>query len=315
MIAIDLFAGAGGFSLAAARAGLDVVWAANHWRAAVETHSLNHPETTIECQDLQQADWHGVPAHDVLLASPACQGHSNAATRGGSGRRRGTAPQHDYLRSTAWAVVSCAEVHRPSFVVVENVREFRSWVLYQAWLTALGALGYDAQEVEIDAADTGVPQHRRRLFVVATHQRLGGSLSFDLPREGHRPARTIYDARAAGWRPVEDRPAGVRRRIQAGIDRGWGSLFVTQHVTGHRGRCPDRPLGTVTTKNHWGWVRRRRGRWETRMLTVGEIRDAMGFPSDYELGARTKTEAIKLLGNAIVPAVGECLLRQIARAA
>lgn len=105
MNAIDLFAGAGGFSTDAQMAGCNVIWAANHWREAVDTHASNHPHAAHKCQDLQQADWTQVPTHDLLLASPACQGHSRAR-----GKER---PHHDALRSTAWAVVSAAECHRP----------------------------------------------------------------------------------------------------------------------------------------------------------------------------------------------------------
>ncbi|MFZ4626660.1 MAG: DNA cytosine methyltransferase, partial [Rhodoferax sp.] len=78
MHAIDLFAGAGGFSTGATMAGCSVVWAANHWQAAVTVHAANHPKTQHICQDLHQARWCDVPAHDLLLASPCCQGHSHA---------------------------------------------------------------------------------------------------------------------------------------------------------------------------------------------------------------------------------------------
>lgn len=78
MKAVDLFAGAGGFSTGASMAGARVVWAANHWPKAIEWHSANHPDTVHACQDLQQADFREAPAHDILLASPACQGHSRA---------------------------------------------------------------------------------------------------------------------------------------------------------------------------------------------------------------------------------------------
>jgi DNA (cytosine-5)-methyltransferase 1 len=74
--AVDLFAGWGGFTLGANQAGLDVVYAANHWQTAVDVHERNHPNAVHACQDLRQADWSALPAYDVLLASPACQGHS-----------------------------------------------------------------------------------------------------------------------------------------------------------------------------------------------------------------------------------------------
>ena len=50
MKVIDLFAGAGGFSTGAVLAGCKVVWAANHWQLAVNTHQANHPEAFHLCQ-------------------------------------------------------------------------------------------------------------------------------------------------------------------------------------------------------------------------------------------------------------------------
>ena len=93
MKAADLFAGAGGFSTGARLAGVPVVWAANHWPAAVRVHARNHPDTVHACQDLQQANWATVPAHDLLLASPCCQGHSHAR-----GKSAGN-PKHDASRA------------------------------------------------------------------------------------------------------------------------------------------------------------------------------------------------------------------------
>ena len=101
MKAIDLFAGAGGFSTGAAAVGCSSVWASNHWPLAVQYHATNYPTVQHACQDLQQQDWREVLAHDLLLASPACQGHSSAR-----GKER---PHHNTLQSTAWDVVSTAK--------------------------------------------------------------------------------------------------------------------------------------------------------------------------------------------------------------
>lgn len=68
--AVDLFAGMGGWTTGARAAGVNVVWAANHWPTAVHWHAANHPETVHVCQDLQQANWSKVPWHNLLLASP-----------------------------------------------------------------------------------------------------------------------------------------------------------------------------------------------------------------------------------------------------
>ena len=106
MLAVDLFAGAGGSTTGATQAGARVLWAANHWPAAVEIHRVNHPAVAHACQDLHQTNFFELPDHDLAMASPACQGHSRA-----KGTER---PHHDAMRSTAWAVVSCAEAKRPS---------------------------------------------------------------------------------------------------------------------------------------------------------------------------------------------------------
>ena len=200
MRAVDLFSGAGGFTTGARMAGCRVLYAANHWPLAVQYHAANHPDTEHACQDLQQADFREAPAHDLLLASPACQGHSPAR-----GKER---PHHDAQRATAWAVVTCAEVHRPAAVIVENVPAYAAWVLYPAWCAAMHALGYALAPMVLDAADSGVPQHRRRLFVVATRSK--HPITLDLPKREHVPASSAICLTSGKWSPI-DKPGRSAR--------------------------------------------------------------------------------------------------------
>src|SRR5690606_7947926 len=145
--------------------------------------AVNHPHTQHVCQDLHQADWSMVPRHDVLLASPCCQGHSKAR-----GKSAGN-PQHDASRSTAWTVISALEFHQPVAAIVENVPEFLGWALYPAWKTAMQALGYQLAPHIIDCADLGVPQNRIRLFIVCTRSR--APLRLQLPQCDHVPATSF----------------------------------------------------------------------------------------------------------------------------
>lgn len=55
MKAIDLFAGLGGWSAGAKMAGVDVLWAANHWPEAVRWHAENHPGTAHVWHDASRA--------------------------------------------------------------------------------------------------------------------------------------------------------------------------------------------------------------------------------------------------------------------
>ena len=289
LTAIDLFAGAGGFSEGAGLAGCTVLWAGNHWPAAVETHAANHPGTVHACQDLHQQDWTQVPAHDLLLASPACQGHTPAR-----GKER---PHHDACRSTAWAVVSALECHRPPLALVENVPAFASrWVLFPAWCSALQALGYSVAPHVVDCADLGVPQHRERVFVAITRSQ--HPIELRLPRMEHVPAAKIIDFNAGKWSPIErpGRAAATLARIANGR-RQHGDRFLTAFYGATKGgRGLDRPIGTITTRDRWAVIDGDR----MRMVNVEEARRAMTFPETYRLPENGR-EAMHMLGNAVPP--------------
>lgn len=311
MKAIDLFAGAGGFTEGAEqvpRPRVRVVWAGNHWKLAVETHNRNHPSVLHSCQDLHQADWRVIPSMDIVLASPACTGHSQAASAVGKGQR-GRAPMHDALRSTAWAVVSCLEVHRPPAALVENVPEFTKWILYPAWEQAMEALGYALHVNTFDAAEFGVPQNRKRIFITAV--RAKKPLILESPKLEPVPFADCIDHSVDTWAPVSGKPPAVKGRVAKGRRSFPRGMFVTQHVTGHPGRSIERPLATITTKHQLALVRE--GRWgdEMRMLTVDELRCAMGFPDDYWLPKDRVCDSVKLLGNAVCPPVARELVQQV----
>jgi DNA (cytosine-5)-methyltransferase 1 len=290
MKAIDLFAGAGGFSTGAKMAGCEVVWAANHWQSAVDIHALNHPGAQHVCQDLHQANWMDVPKHDLLLASPCCQGHSKAR-----GKEHGN-PQHDASRSTAWAVVSALEYHRPAAGIVENVPEFTRWALYPAWRNAVEALGYSLTPMVLDAADHGVPQHRERLFIVMV--RASRPILLNLPKREHVPAASFIDFNAGNWQPIHKpgRAAATLTRIAAGR-RVHGDRFISSYYGNEKGgRSIHRPIGTIVTRDRHAIIDGDR----MRMLSVPEARAAMSFPADYKLPTSSRL-AMHMLGNAVCP--------------
>ncbi len=290
---IDLFAGIGGSSTGAMMAGGNVLWAANHWREAVAWHETNHPLVSHACQDLQQANWEEVPAHDVMLASPCCQGHSRA--------RGKNKPEHDASRSTAWAPVSAAEYHRPYACVIENVPEFIEWELYGPWLQCWEKMGYSVSPHIIDAADHGVPQHRIRLFLVITKSK--APLVLDLSQRQWTPMSEVIDMDAGKWSPI--RKPGRSKKTLARIFRGrrdlnQGRFLIPYYGSGSglTGRDINRPIGTLTTRDRWAVVKG----GQMRMLTKEEVKLGMGFPKETLLPDNHKL-AVHLLGNAVCPPV------------
>lgn len=307
MKAIDLFAGLGGWSTGAKMAGVDVVWAANHWPAAVEWHAKNHPDAIHVCQDLHQADWTQVPSHDVLLASPCCQGHSKAR-----GKSNGN-PQHDASRSTAWAVVSAAECHRPPVAIVENVPEFVEWSLYPAWCAAMNALGYQLAPHIVDCADLGVPQNRVRLFIVATRSK--APLMLNLQHEQHRPALDFIDFQSGKWSPIKKpgrSKATLARVFRGRRDLGCGRFLIPYYGSGSglTGRSLSRPIGTITTLDRWAVVKGN----EMRMLTADECLAAMSFPAET-MRPKEHRLTVHMAGNAVPPVAGQKIIQAVMRAA
>lgn len=300
MRAVDLFAGAGGWSCGAEMAGARVVAAVNHWPVAVATHKANLPHAEHRCQDAALMDPRDLPAFELLLASPACQGHSRA---------RGTdRPHHDASRATMWCVVNVADVCRPRIIAVENVPEVRDWPLFPSWIDALRRLGYRTAQHVLDAADFGVPQQRRRFILTATLRR---AIHLRAPKLPHVPASTILDEDGA-WSLVE-RPGRASRTLEkiAASRARLGPRFLLPYYGATRvGRSLDRPLGTVTTRDRYALV----DGPLMRMLTIAEYRRAMTFPDSYVLTG-TRAEQVEQLGNAVCPRKAAGIVEQILEAA
>ena len=299
--AIDLFAGAGGTTTGARSAGVRVVAAVNHWPIAVATHALNHPETMHVCQDIASVDPTSMPAHDIMLASPSCVGHTKA--------RGGEKSHHDACRATADDVLRFAEANRPRAVVVENVPELMQWARYRSWRMGWSDLGYRVSEQVIDAADAGVPQHRRRVFVVASLTRR--PIVVPQPTLRHVTARECIDLDTSHgkWSRWSEWCEATRVRCVSGRAR-FGEAFVAAYYGANEsGRSLDRPIGTLTTVERYAVIVGDLA----RMLTLDEMVRLSSFPADYAFTG-TKRDRVKMLGNSVPPMLAAHVIGSVVRA-
>ena len=312
----DMFAGLGGFSEGAEQAGSHTVWAGNHWPVAVETHAANHPLAVHVCADMHATDFTAVPRVDMLLAGPACQGHS-AAGNARAGERAKV--KHDADRATALAVINALEVIRPAWSVTENVPAWLRWPLFDLWLAMVHRLGYEAEVLRLPANHYGAPQARLRVFVVAT---LLGRAALDraiadvrsrvLAPEQRRTVADFAQWDAGTWRDsVSAGEKGSRQRIEAGlalgVDRWW-----CQHVTNHRGKRADTPLSTLTGADQHVLCRRAGARVEYRTLLASELLAVQGFPASYKLpSGMTRRNLCRAIGNAVAVPVARALVGSI----
>jgi len=211
------------------------------------------------------------------------------------------------------------EEMQPRGVVLENVTPMRGWPGFEELMSRLRSRGYFVSIQKLDAADFGVPQSRKRLFVLCDRLRQPD----DVPGRARRvrPARDILDPRgtwAAGDLYAKRRAAGTIERAEAGMrDLGMGEDFLVVYYGSDRAggwQRLDRPLRTLTTLDRFGLVQWR-GRTPTlRMLQIPELKRAMGLPPSFRLDRGTRRDKVKLLGNGVCGPVMRDVVASLARA-
>ena len=156
-----MFSGLGGSSRGAAAAGAVIAGGIDAWPLATEVFADNFPTARVTTSTVEEQDPSGIldetESIDLLLASPECTNHSCA---------RGSRPRSDESRNTAFEVVRYARAMQPRWIVIENVIHMRPWSRYQEFLRSLRRAGYRVAEHVVDAADHGVRQRRKRLFLL-----------------------------------------------------------------------------------------------------------------------------------------------------
>jgi DNA (cytosine-5)-methyltransferase 1 len=310
----DLFCGGGGSSLGAKQAGATIIGGIDNWSVATDAFAINFPGTVTYSGDLRTIKPRKIAKEighiDLLLASPECTHHSVA---------KGNRPRREDSKELAFQVPRFAKALCPRWIVVENVIQMRSWASFPMWLSALRQLGYTATCVTLDAANFGVPQTRRRLFVICDRNRVPIK-----PRTYRRKNLTVAwvlkNAPTGGWsydftsldngRRSPNTLSRARRAIDAiGHDKEFIMVYYGSDGSGGF-QSLDRPLRTVTTIDRFALVRPNCMGHEMRMLQPSELAVAMGFPPSYRFPAiATRRDCIKLLGNAVCPPVMRAVVR------
>jgi DNA (cytosine-5)-methyltransferase 1 len=195
----------------------------------------------------------------------------------------------------------------------------RPWSRYGELKDALGELGYNVREFVLDASDFGVPQSRRRLFVVCDRE--GGVGEVKVPRlRRKKTVEEILDA-PGKWRTSPLYRAGRAKATLARAERGFAEvgkaasfLLVYYGTDGCGGwQKIDRPLRTVTTVDRFALVSPSGDGHSIRMLQVSELKRAMGFKSDYLMEQGTRRERVKILGNGVCPPVMQAIVSQVCK--
>lgn len=220
---VSLFSGCGGLDWGFKEAGFDLIYACDNDQYAVDTY-LRNIDHRVYRRDVTSSEFHTeiseIGQCDVVLGGFPCQGFSKAGPKTASDPRNTL-----YLE-----MLRTVRTLQPQVFIAENVDgmsqnfggEFVQRILHD-----FRSVGYDVEHRIIQAADYGVPQHRRRILFVGI--RKNRALKFKWPKTSHvAPLRNGEFKVDYGDCNAADESRGAPRTIADAI----GDLL-------------DTPLGTV----------------------------------------------------------------------
>ena len=179
---IDLFAGLGGFHLALSKLGHKCVFASELKEDLRKLYAINFPETPI-FGDITQIDPKLIPSHDIICGGFPCQPFSQAGKRQGFNDVAGRG-------NLFYNICDIIEYHKPKYVFLENVQNLEghdNGNTYKTIEENLISLGYDVAKKILSPHQFGIPQHRKRIYIVAARYDLGGLKSFEYPEPTNAP--------------------------------------------------------------------------------------------------------------------------------
>lgn len=342
--AISLFSGMGGMDLGLERAGIKVVLQVDNDPFCYETLRANRPRarvlltdiSTVSGEELLEAARLTEGSVDLVVGGPSCQPFS----RSNEGRRRGAKdPRGKLIFKFARIVQEIC----PEAFIMENVQGLSSSNNghdINKLIRHFSKIGYIAALRVLNAADYGVPQKRRRLFLIGLAN--GGTPRFPYPTHSHRDSpHNGVEPHVTSGEALADLDDGENHdgsktiggkygRLLNDIPLGMNYLFYTRRM-GHpkplfhwRSKFwpfllkldPDQPSSTIQARPgpYVGPFH-----WRNRRLTITEIKRLQTIPDSWLVsGVRDSaytSPAWRQIGEAVptllMERIGETLLETL----
>lgn len=303
--AVSLFSGCGGSDAGVIAAGFDVVMANDKLAYARDVYLANHPETDYRLGDVTRIE--AFPAAELLVGCYPCQGFSQGGVRD-PGRKINTL----YLEFAR----ALGQI-KPKAFIVENVsgmvRKNFSHLL-QDQIKVFSETGYRVQAQVLNAADYGVAQERRRIFIVGVRSDLGVDYAFPQPTHGPGDRTTIAQA----LQGMEDWPEGefYAREFHwyyLSRDRRRDWAEVSKTIVANPRHMPLHPMSPrLVKREHNVWAFESEGR--ARRFSYREAARLQGFAPGLvfpDTAAGSLDMRYKVVGNAVPPPLFEAVARAL----
>ncbi len=172
----SLFSGCGGLDIGFQQAGHDLIFANDNDKAACETYQSNLDENIL-CNEISSVTSKSIPDSDILIGGPPCQAFSMIGKR----------DYNDKNFNLIWNYLEILKTKKPEKFLIENVTGLRSATnedgkkVMELLTRKIETLGYKVSTMILNAADYGVPQRRKRLFIMGNL----GAEPLEIPKPTH----------------------------------------------------------------------------------------------------------------------------------
>jgi len=317
---VSLFSGAGGLDLGFKQAGYNIALAIDYCEKAIKTHSVNQLSDKAIIADIKDIGALGVAkliAQEIphgskigIIGGPPCQGFSHANTNSHTDDPR------NQLATIYMEIVGilCAS-HDVSFVLMENVKGLTSEkhiLTFQELKQNLIGNGFKTYSSELNSVNFGVPQTRKRVFLIGLNNSHEGNFEFPEPNTKIKTVRDVI-----GELPE---PAYYRREITVSdiphhpnhwTMRPKSKRFKTKDFNNRLSRCFrkvewDKPSQTIAFGNREIFVHPR----GHRRLSIFEAMLLQGFPKYFQLIGNLSSQVTQI-SNAVPPPVAKAIAKRI----
>ncbi|WP_261345355.1 DNA cytosine methyltransferase [Thalassoroseus pseudoceratinae] len=286
---VDLFSGIGGFHVGLKDFGTCVL-ACEIDANARSVYQSNFPDTPI-CNDVTEIK--ELPDHDMITAGFPCQPFSVA------GRRLGFEDDRGGMFSR---ILWLARQHSTSTLLLENVPFLLKHDQGKTFATIKAALeneGYAVSFSVLNAADFGVPQERKRLFIVA--RREGKNIDFPIGNMDRVPIKAILendvDGEELAFKHKDRIPDPIPKEGRIPLVNPQGKLHQCDYLV-----RSSKPAPTMTYQIY-AVTKSLKVIWpELRFLSAREVARIGGFPDDFKLHPN-RNRVYEQIGNSVAPPV------------
>ncbi len=302
---VDLFAGTGAFTKAFESTGcVECVFANDmvNWSKDIYDANFSHKLTLGDLCDIKVSD---IPAHGILTGGFPCQPFSIAGKRDGF---------NDSRSNVFWKILEILEHHKPSFVILENVKNLLthdSGNTYEVIETNLIKLGYNVNSNVLNTSKiTGIPQNRERIYIVGIKPvEIFNGFDLDFPAipkkqitemlEDDTPDKYYYTDKSSTWPLIKEAVVNKNTIYQ------YRRVYVRENKNNE---CPTLTANMGGGGHNVPLILDDKG---VRKLTPRECFNFQGFPKSYVLPNISDTNLYKLAGNAVSYPVVELIAKRL----